>query len=471
MKAISFAKGISWTLLLNVLIKPIWIFGIDRQLQNEVGHEAYGVYFSLLNLSIIFSFLADAGLSNLANIKLANGTWTKDSGLLQLKLKLSLLYAGVVFLVAFLSGIRNWELLALIVFIQVLSSFFVFLRSIITGHQLFLTDAWLSVFDKMVMILICGPFLYLSFLSYPINIILFLWIQLGSAAVAVLIAASIIASKKLFPVGGKWENKVVVLKSMLPFALIILLMSGLNRLDGFLLERLHPDGAYQAGIYASAYRLLDAGNMVGYLFASLLVPFLARNRAQKELVEKTILTARHFLVISGSVAAVFIIIFSTEVQQLLYHFATPFSTEVLQWCISVLPAYLLLHLYGSMLTAALQLRVFILILLGCVFLNAFLNIMWIPMYGAAACTKVAVVSQYLCAFCTMVLATKKYDIGFHFKSVLLYLFVVLFFGLLFYAAKYFYMHSVLILMVGLLFMLLLLFAYISFVKKTIILLR
>ena len=93
------------------------------------------------------------------------------------------------------------------------------------------------------------------------------------------------------------------------------------------------------------------------------------------------------------------------------------------------------------------------------------------MYGAAACTKVAVVSQYLCAFCTMVLATKKYDIGFHFKSVLLYLFVVLFFGLLFYAAKYFYMHSVLLLMVGLLFMLLLLFAYISFVKKKIILLR
>ena len=40
-----------------------------------------------------------------------------------------------------------------------------------------------------------------------------------------------------------------------------------TRTDVVMVERLLPDGKMQAGIYASAYRLLDAVNVAGFLFS------------------------------------------------------------------------------------------------------------------------------------------------------------------------------------------------------------
>jgi O-antigen/teichoic acid export membrane protein len=46
------------------LIKPIAIFGIDAQVQNVVGLDQYGLYFSLLSLSLILNILMDLGINN-----------------------------------------------------------------------------------------------------------------------------------------------------------------------------------------------------------------------------------------------------------------------------------------------------------------------------------------------------------------------------------------------------------------------
>ncbi|NBP74833.1 MAG: polysaccharide biosynthesis protein, partial [Crocinitomicaceae bacterium] len=51
-------------IFLNLLIKPLAIFGIDASVQNEVGFIQYGTYFSLLNLSLILNILLDLGLNN-----------------------------------------------------------------------------------------------------------------------------------------------------------------------------------------------------------------------------------------------------------------------------------------------------------------------------------------------------------------------------------------------------------------------
>ena len=61
------------------------------------------------------------------------------------------------------------------------------------------------------------------------------------------------------------------------------------RIDAVMIERLLTNGAEQAGIYAQAFRLLDAGNMVPYLLSVLLLPmfaFMIRNKQSlEELVE------------------------------------------------------------------------------------------------------------------------------------------------------------------------------------------
>ena len=51
-------------LAINLLIKPFWILGIDRTVQNTVGNQAYGQYMVLFNLSVMLTMLLDFGINN-----------------------------------------------------------------------------------------------------------------------------------------------------------------------------------------------------------------------------------------------------------------------------------------------------------------------------------------------------------------------------------------------------------------------
>src|SRR5215217_3232792 len=115
MKAFLFYKSLARLLFLNILIKPLWIFGVDRQLQNIVGHEAYGTYFSLLNLSLVFSFVTDAGLSNMVNRQLASGVSYHVAQLLRIKFFLAALYGLLVLAIAWLAGVEQWRILLLVI--------------------------------------------------------------------------------------------------------------------------------------------------------------------------------------------------------------------------------------------------------------------------------------------------------------------------------------------------------------------
>ena len=84
----AFLKSLSLLLVLNFAIKPVWIFLIDRQMQNIAGAEAYGSYFAVLNLSIVLSFLSDAGLTNMMNQRIADQSGLNYGHYLKIKLVL-----------------------------------------------------------------------------------------------------------------------------------------------------------------------------------------------------------------------------------------------------------------------------------------------------------------------------------------------------------------------------------------------
>ena len=46
-----FVTNLALVLALNLLIKPFWILGIDRAVQNAVGTEQYGFYYAIFNFS------------------------------------------------------------------------------------------------------------------------------------------------------------------------------------------------------------------------------------------------------------------------------------------------------------------------------------------------------------------------------------------------------------------------------------
>ena len=66
-----FITNLALLLFLNFLIKPFWLFGIDRTVQNSVLAEDYGIYFTLFNFSMLFNILLDVGITNFNNKNIA----------------------------------------------------------------------------------------------------------------------------------------------------------------------------------------------------------------------------------------------------------------------------------------------------------------------------------------------------------------------------------------------------------------
>jgi O-antigen/teichoic acid export membrane protein len=405
MRTKSFFSGLSRLFFLNLLIKPAWIFLIDRQVQNAVGSQAYGIYFALFNLTYVFLFIADAGLTNLLTQSIAAGSALNFRQLVRTKLSLLLLYAAVCFFVGWITGIREWATFLYLVLIQGLSSLFLFFRGLLTANQFFKTDALFSVLDKSLMLMLCiGPvYGFFNRMSIP----LFLQLQVLATIISVTVVFSICLRKGLLFTSSQKQSTVSLAKATQPFLIIVLLMAMHYRLDGFLLERLHKDGPRQAGIYAAAYRLLDAGNMLGYLSASFLVPFIAKNQQSKITVQSTVLLLRHGLLMVAAIVASFALVFAPWIQQVLYHTNNAYNSKVIVLCISVLPAYYLTHVYGSLLTAVGAFRLFISILLLSVGTNVVINATLIPSFGAQGCCIAALVSQYACALLLFLFASKK----------------------------------------------------------------
>ena len=433
MKSIRFFKGLSWLIILNILVKPVWLFFVDRQVQNLVGYETYGKYFAILNLSYVLFFLSDIGISNMLNQRVADHRPVNVVQLLRIKILLLGIYFLVFCFVGWLTHISDWSILFYVMIIQSLTSLLIFFRNIITANQYFVGDALLSVIDKTLMIVFCGSVLYTSFLG-NISLVLFLQIQASCTAIAVLFSLFFILQKKLITSIVK-EDIINILKQVLPFASIILLMSIHYRLDGFLLERMHSHGAMEAGIYASAYRLLDASNMVGYLASSFLVAFIARNKNDKEAMEDAIFNTRHLLMISAVGVVSFVVMFAPWINKLLYHSDSHYNSLVIQLCMASFPGYCLVHVYGSVLTGSARFKQFIIILVISVLFNTVLNVVLIPSKGALACCLAALATQYFCGIATLISSKKTLRISLNIKSIITYLLFGLVLIMFFYFGK------------------------------------
>ena len=420
-----FYSSLSLLLVLNAVIKPVWIFGIDRQVQNITGVAEYGTYFSLLNLSIVFGFLLDWGLTNFINRELAARRADLSeqlSSFLLVKFLFAIIYAMVAVAVALVSGVSRWDILGGVIIVQFLTFLFVFFRGTVTANQWFTTDAWLSVLDKTLMILICGFIILWPSSFGQMTIQKFLLAQIISTTVAVFSVTIILISRGI--VFGKPRLKFfnrTVLISALPFAITVFLMSVHVRLDGFLLERIHPNGAHEAGVYASAYRLLDVSNTMGYLIASFFMPFVARLWSEGKQLQGTIMQTRHLQVMFAITIVVITVMLAPWLQRILYHRDDLYGASVLRWCLPALVGYALVQVYGTVMTATGSIVAFCYLNVFAVVVNVIMNLLLIPGYGALGCCISALCSQLLLGFATMIFVHRKLNIVIDGRSLLLYL--------------------------------------------------
>lgn len=406
----SFYTNLSFLLFVNLLVKPFWIFGIDRTVQNTVGAETYGMYFALFNFSILFQILLDFGINNFNNRAVAQDEdFIKKHlpDILSLKMLLSLAYACITLLSGFLLGYAEIQihLLLLLTGNQVLISLLLYLRSNISGMHLFKTDSILSVLDKLLMIGICSWLLW-GISEEPFQIEWFIYAQTASLLFTILIAAIILASKHgMFSL--RWDvtgMKEIAMKTY-PYALLGLLMSVYYRVDGVMIERMLPDGAHEAGIYAASYRLLDAANMLGYLFASILLPMFARMIAKKENV-KSLVNTSFGLIMAGALVVVCVcVFFRSEIMLLLYPQSTEYWSDIFGLLMPSFLGICTVYIYGTLLTANGSLKILNTIALGGMLLNIVLNLFLIPEHKALGATIATLITQTLVAI-AHVLAAK-----------------------------------------------------------------
>lgn len=170
-----FVTNLIFLIALNFLIKPFWILGIDRTVQNIVGSADYGFYFAIFNFSLLFNIILDFGINNFNNRNIAQNRQLLNkhfSGIIVLKLMLIALYGMVICIVGYVIGYdsRQFYFLTLVGINQALLSFILYLRSNISGLFLFKTDSIISVLDRFLMIIICSFLIWGNIFKTPFRL-------------------------------------------------------------------------------------------------------------------------------------------------------------------------------------------------------------------------------------------------------------------------------------------------------------
>jgi O-antigen/teichoic acid export membrane protein len=455
-----FIKNIAFLIVLNLLIKPFWPLGIEPAVQNAVGNASYGEYAILFNFSFLLNIILDFGVTQFNNKNIAqnNHLLTKHfSSLFSLKLALGVIYFIVTILLGWLIGydFRYMKLLSILAVNQFLISMILYLRSSLLGLHLFKTDSFVSVADRVIMIFLCLGLL-LRWFGIEIDIMTFVYTQtIGYLLTAVIAFVTVYYKTDHFKLKWNWPFSLMILKQSFPFAILVLLMTFYNRLDSVMLGYLLPEpnmyvfhllekiksvpelmaykpindiivssqtlfintGAYQAGIYAKAFRLLEAGNMIAYLFSIQLIPVFSRMIKHKENVEQLVKLSFILLVTPALVVSVGCFFYSSELSSVINHGVTDSAVEfsILMLCFTAVSTT---YIFGTLLTANGNLKQLNTMAIIGICINLILNFILIPRFQATGSAFSSLITQFFTAGIQIFFACKIFKFKFNARLII-----------------------------------------------------
>ena len=439
MSSKSFLKNQIWLQALNWLIKPIWIFGIERLVQNQVGDSTYGDYYVAFNLSLLFAVLLDLGMNSYISREIAAaGRLIHKRRVLTMRLGMGLIYAILVAAAGNLQQV-NIPVLLLVVANQLMASFTLMMRAVLQGRQRFIADGILSITDRLVAIIFCGSILWLPgvnlsaidqiyqwFLvvapgqsSMQVLVFYFIGSQFIGLLVACLLGAILVkntdnsiapqeyvqrkeAGKQahFLAEDTRWKDWAT---HVFWFGLMAFAMSVFTRIDTSMIHALSNNGwvgykgDFQAGLYAKSYRLLDAALIFSGLMSTQLLPMFTQKIANKESIN-SILKIGLIIILGVSVTSALVaIFFGNQILEILYPTTQQWITvsklskpvfvgNILPTTFKLLMvAFIpmaLIHVFGTLVTALGKIKWLAFLALICVLLNAGLNFVLIQHWGA-----------------------------------------------------------------------------------------
>ncbi len=427
-------------LFLNFLVKPFYILGIDAEIQNRVGAEDYGMYFSLLGFTFLFTIFLDVGIVNFTTRTISQQPFLIQkyfSKVFSLRIFLALIYGVLVLIIGGIIGYNQSEiyLLLWLIFNQILAGFTLYFRSNLTGLLLFKYDSIVSVLDRFLLIIICSILLWGGVTTEPFQIYWFVYAQTfayGVSAITALIF--LLSNQKLKKLNWDKLFSMAILRQSAPYALLILLMTFYYRADSVMLERMLEDGKTQAGIYANGFRFFEAANNIAFLFASLLLPLFSNLLKNKKPVTSLVKIASSILIPGAILVAITCFLFSQQLIDARYINSTFQSGQVFGILMICFVFISTTYIFGTLLTANGNLKTLNKIAFGGVVLNIILNLILIPKYQAYGAAIASLITQGLTTIAQVWLCKSYFNLkmnsslitrGFIFTAICLALGVIL----------------------------------------------
>lgn len=366
---------------------------LDNKVQDTVGHEAYGVFAALFSLSFLFATLSDLGVNQYVTKRLAGEPHKIDEifpAAFGLKLLLLFLYPVGMTIVGFVLGYEVTELyyLWLLSFFQGGVQLVLFLRANFQAHQNFFVDSFASVLDKLLLIV----FLLVLF-QIHITVENFIYARLLSMFVAVVLLYFVYASTYGWDKPTAKVNRIVpIIRQSIPFAMITVLYSFNERVDQVMVERLL--GGISSGLYAGAYRWLDAIMMYLWIVLPLFFARFAFLKNNRPMLDWTFRIGHVIAFLPMALVSGFVFMYP-EKFFLFFQNSTVEEIKIMSDVLKILFVAAVVNglfaIYSTLLTSIgyeKQTSVMILISVG---LNLTLNFIFVPLYGinASACATVS----------------------------------------------------------------------------------
>lgn len=411
-----FVTNLVLIISLNLLIKPLWIFGIDRTVQNMFVDD-FGLYTALFNLSFILSIVFDLGLTNYNNRNISQNRHLLQkyfSSIVVLKLILALMYGLVAFGVAVALGKsgKDLNLLFFLVLSQMLVSFTLYLRSNIAGMQMHTANSVLSVLDRALMIGFCAILIWGRIAGIKFSLAWFVYAQTAAYLLTAVICFLIVAWKSKFP-KLRYDHKffMVVIRQSWPYALLALLMVAYTRVDVIMLESmLGPESGKRAtSIYYNGFRLFDATYQFALLFAVLLLPMFSKMIKEKQDVHGLALLSSLLLFIPTIALAIGSQVYRTEIMDLLYNENVQTSSAFFGILMFSFLGMAGTIIYGTLLTANGSLKALNITSAIAVVINITLNIILIPRYQAFGAALACLATQVFAGCSQYIITAVKFQ--------------------------------------------------------------
>lgn len=413
----TFAQNVLFLVFVNLIVKPLWIFGIDAKVQTTLGNEVYGNYIALFNIGMILQIVLDLGLQSYSTKTVAHSPNTFQKifpNIIITKLILTVLYFAILFIAGWSLGypLAAIGMLISIGCIHAFNSFYLFFRSNIASKQLFKTDSILSVIDRLLLIVTCGVLLYVPYYAQQFSIQTFIVLQICTLAIASIIGYYL--CNKHFHISWAhlgFKKIKVILKQGLPIALLILLMAIYMRGDAIMIEKIL--GANAAGQYAMALRLLDvANNMSGVLLAGMLLSFFSKHLKDKNTLLQVIKLCNKVLLPFAILVMFICFHYGQEIFQLIYHKNQVYDNILLGTVMTAFVFYCCLYIYSTLLTANSNINTLLKISAIAVALNITGNLLLIPQLDILGAAITHAVTIAFVAIACIMQSNKIYKIQF-----------------------------------------------------------